>query len=1045
MSLMIATSRPLRDDEELNNLVHAVEMADAEDENEWIEWKSHLALSERKTQATLARHIVAMANRRVDEASRYVDGFGYILVGVEPRNRCGVQRVDFAVLRAGIERYLGSDGPRWTARYVSTGERSVLVVIVDPPRYGDPIYVLERDFEDSRRGDVYVRKLGSTERADPDDLAYLTRRAGRVATPDFLQWAVEDFPPSAAGVHKAVAELDVEDGDRVSNLAKRGEWWDLPPYIERDHDVVLGSRLAAAADADGGLVVVTGRSCTGKTRSVWEAVRSNRFCGWRVVRPTGAGSLRALMTGSELRPQTFLWLDELQYFLAHSIEQQGLAADDLRALWTRCSPVVVIGTMWPDVYDTLAFGVPARPDQTGDQARGILKLARDPVRIPDRLGEAELGRALQAAPGSSLIRRALADPDHGMTQVLAGAPWLIQRWEQPRFPFTRSVLGAAAAAWRLGVREPASAELLRDAARSYFPDRRPAPQDWFTYALSEATELIRDAVSALVPDSDPYEDQPVRYKLTEYLAQHSADGQAIEPVPEGVWQALATHITDPSDLLTLAYSAFGRLLYKLAESFFRRALAAGEESARSGLLHLFISQERFDEAVELERAASRDGESGWMANVLQAAGRVDELRALAETDSYAASILPQAEFRRDRARIAALAKHGHIEDLRELTETGDSEAFMYAVDLLGEQGRTAEAIDLARRRRTDEVGAKFLWRVLVRHGRVDEAIEELRHAVGVIPDAAETLVGLLFEYKRADDLRELADDDPHALVNLARLLRDAGHINEAIELLRRSDLADPCWCPTMTLAALLAESGHVDEAVDKLRQVQVRLPWNPRPFRPEQVDALLARLLAEHGRHEELQQMADESPSAYCEWARVLAANGRIDEAAECFRLAAPWLDYRPLLDLGLLLADHNRVEEAFEAMVKLSEPLYTGNSCARLAAALAEKDRIDDLRRAAVGHRSARLYLAAVLAVHHSPEELGKETVSGDTDSREVLRVLAFTGYLANADALRRFGLNPDGTIALDHNNNYRTIPATITAPKKSNILQMMLVYEPH
>ena len=45
MSLMIATSRPLRDDEELNNLVHAVEMADAEDENEWIEWKSHLALS----------------------------------------------------------------------------------------------------------------------------------------------------------------------------------------------------------------------------------------------------------------------------------------------------------------------------------------------------------------------------------------------------------------------------------------------------------------------------------------------------------------------------------------------------------------------------------------------------------------------------------------------------------------------------------------------------------------------------------------------------------------------------------------------------------------------------------------------------------------------------------------------------------------------------------------------------------------------------------------------------------------------------------------
>jgi hypothetical protein len=91
MSLAVNTSRAPREPSELHNLVRAVEMAGAEDENEWIEWKSLYDLSDRKTHATLARHIVGMANRRVEEASRFVDGFGYILVGVEPDNRHGVE------------------------------------------------------------------------------------------------------------------------------------------------------------------------------------------------------------------------------------------------------------------------------------------------------------------------------------------------------------------------------------------------------------------------------------------------------------------------------------------------------------------------------------------------------------------------------------------------------------------------------------------------------------------------------------------------------------------------------------------------------------------------------------------------------------------------------------------------------------------------------------------------------------------------------------------------------------------------------------------
>lgn len=125
----------------------------------------------------LARHIIGMANRRVEEAGRFVGGFGYVLIGIEPGNRCGVSPVDPADLRAGIASYLGSHGPRWTASYVAEDAPPVLIIAVDPPRDGDPIYTLHRDFERYRAGDIFVRKLGSTER--PIRQTSITWHAGR--------------------------------------------------------------------------------------------------------------------------------------------------------------------------------------------------------------------------------------------------------------------------------------------------------------------------------------------------------------------------------------------------------------------------------------------------------------------------------------------------------------------------------------------------------------------------------------------------------------------------------------------------------------------------------------------------------------------------------------------------------------------------------------------------------------------------------------------------------------------------------------------------
>jgi hypothetical protein len=138
-----------------------------------------------------------MANRRVDEAARVVEGAGYILVGIEPGNRCGISPVDFSDLRGYIDAYLGPHGPRWTGCYDVEDGPPVLIIAVDAPRKGDPIYTLHRDFERYHAGDVFVRKFGSTTKADVADMVYLTRRVARrkpPKTPRTPRTVV--FPPS---------------------------------------------------------------------------------------------------------------------------------------------------------------------------------------------------------------------------------------------------------------------------------------------------------------------------------------------------------------------------------------------------------------------------------------------------------------------------------------------------------------------------------------------------------------------------------------------------------------------------------------------------------------------------------------------------------------------------------------------------------------------------------------------------------------------------------------------------------------------------------
>lgn len=179
--LGVDIARPMRTHTEVGRLVAAVISAEPHDEADWIEWKSDLDLGSHEGQGTLARHILGLANRDPDNALRAARGCGYVLVGVEPGACPGLVPIDPADLEPRIQPFLGEDGPTWQPLWVREGERHVLVVVVDPPAHGDPIHTLRRPFGKYDDGDVFVRRMGATHRANSTEIQRLVARTRNAA------------------------------------------------------------------------------------------------------------------------------------------------------------------------------------------------------------------------------------------------------------------------------------------------------------------------------------------------------------------------------------------------------------------------------------------------------------------------------------------------------------------------------------------------------------------------------------------------------------------------------------------------------------------------------------------------------------------------------------------------------------------------------------------------------------------------------------------------------------------------------------------------
>ena len=801
--------------------------------------------------------------------------------------------------------------------------------------------------------------LARAARWDPADAA---RRARNLWVAAQMAAAAVVYPHHAPAVgleglagEVRVAEADLRRLGVRAAIAVPGVPDEVPPeYVARDADDQVRAKVAAAA-ARGGFVLLVGDSSVGKTRCAAEAVKAV-LPGWRLVHPAGPSEAAAL--AAEPVPQMVVWLDELQRYLGG---EQGLTGGVVRALLNPPHPAVIIGTLWPHWYNPWT-AMPG-PDSADPHAREreVLDLA-DVIRIAPELGTAEQDRARAAAARDRRLAVALGTAGYGLTQTLAAAPQLVARWENAG-PYARAVLTAALDAARLGARAPLSADFLRAAAPGYCTSQQQAeaPENWFEQALSYSTGKLHGAAAALSPVGSGM-GQITGYIAADYLIHHVGRERRYARVPASTWDAIVSyHLRDPADTARLADSARNRLLYCYAIPLYRHAADAGDRAAAGRLAELLAERGDLDQL-----RAQAD------------AGDVEAVYRLAELLERRGDLVGAEQILRAQAgagdewvtwRLAdLLARHGDLDQLRARADAGDDAAAQRLAELLAEQE------DLDGLHTLVKAGNKW---------------------------AAGPLAELLAKRRDLDGLRAMVEGGNRtATVQLTRLLAERGDLDGAEQILRaRADAGDST--ATQLLARVLAGSGDLKGAVHLLR---TRAGADDAAL---QLAELLADVLAAQGDLEGLRARADAGDgTAARRLAKLLAERKDLDG----LRARADAGDEEAAYQLANLLAVQGDLDG-------LRAQVGVGNLQAviQMADLLAERRDLDGLRaRADAGDWLAAGQLARLLVERGDLDELRARVDAGDgIAARRLADLFAKLGLGEEAKRLRRFGLNPDGSIA--------------------------------
>jgi hypothetical protein len=502
-------------------------------------------------------------------------------------------------------------------------------------------------------GDTQMPWLEAWERAAT---AHLRRPEGAVR--------VSEARPRLLGVHASIqvdsyaTDLPVyvpRDLDSDLRTAVTVAADDLPPYVARDLDAYLRAAVNAAAE-QGGVVLVVGGSSVGKTRALFEAVRSV-VPEWWLLHPADPDSLRAF--AEEPADRTVVWLDEMQRYLDHA---GGLSASVARRLVI--AGVVIVATLWPGEYRTRTAPRSYGESDTYANDRELLRMAKV-VRVPETLSRDERRRAEELA-ADPRIRIALNTIDAGFTQVVAAGPALVSWWEDAADDqcYGKAVITSALDARLVGAQAPLTREFLEAAAPGYLTpaQQATAPADWLNQALRYATKRLHGAASTIAPVPAGM-GQIAGYTVADYLHQHVLRTRRADSLPDTTWHALGKHHRPDgpgeADRLAERLEEYGHIDEAIAILANREESDGGFSTDRYAML--LAERGSLEEAVATLRRRADAGDeylASVLADLLAEHGRIDELRARASSGDDAAV----------RRMINLLAEMDHPEDLRKFCE-----------------------------------------------------------------------------------------------------------------------------------------------------------------------------------------------------------------------------------------------------------------------------------------------------------------------------------------------------------------------------------------
>ncbi|WP_149204501.1 hypothetical protein [Actinotalea subterranea] len=233
------------------SFVEGLAQVDDTAETHWLEMKRELDLS-RSGAAKIAKFILGAANRLPEAAANALEGHAVMVLGVAHDALVGVEPVEDLELEQRLTPFLGTEGPRWDTQRVGVADgRDVLVIVVDAPKAGDPIYVCRKDGDGVSDGDVYVRARGETRRAKSGELDLLRARERSGVPSVELEVAVSGPVRAYVCDPEAIVEYV---GERRQVLLDRLPK-PSPPTSPLDRNGALAAALSAAGGIAAGLTV----------------------------------------------------------------------------------------------------------------------------------------------------------------------------------------------------------------------------------------------------------------------------------------------------------------------------------------------------------------------------------------------------------------------------------------------------------------------------------------------------------------------------------------------------------------------------------------------------------------------------------------------------------------------------------------------------------------------------------------------------------------------------------------------------------------------